>query len=401
MYIGNIWNYEAIDAWLDGLSGGDPEFYPLLKRVLRPALMRHEAALSPLQRVPKYLPQDHWVRQKFDTAAAGQYMTFNACKDAALSKKVGDIVGWLHEAQRRNDPMLHETDKASRLHFYKTSATIDVLYMHAQDDMEQWRERDASLTETMADRRAGDTRDVQFFEDGWKVVRLMTIGAIRDEGFNMGHCLKKKEGYDQALERGEMAYYSLRDPSGKPHVTFQVWGNKYRNLIASRGRQNQPPVLRYFPYVESFVQENDLTISGPLDHTGIVRHKGAYHSIYNLPAGFSIDGSVDLSFLKARIVLPKEMKIKGDLIVNGYHKPVMHDDLDIGRNMITRYFAGRLHRIDGPAVITQDAKTGALIRQEWHIEGVLQYAHNYGAADTCEMRKFPLPGEEKPFICPG
>lgn len=400
MYIGNIWNYGAIDAWLIDLSGNNAEFYPVLKRVLRPALLRHEAALSPLRQVPEALPQDHWLRQKFDNAAAGQYVTFNAHKDLTLGRKVEDIVCWLRAAQRRNDPLMYETDKASRLHFYKTSATIDVLYMHALDDMEQWRERDASLAETMAYRRAGDTQDIQSFDDGWKIVRLTTIGAIRDEGFNMGHCLKKKEGENEVLERGEMAYYSLRDPAGKPHVTFQVWGNKYRNLIASRGRQNQPPVPRYFSYVESFVRENDLTISGPLDHTGIVRHKNAYHSIYNLPEGFSIDGSLDLSFLKAGIVLPKEMKIRGDLIVNGYHRPVMHDDLDIGRNMITRYFAGRLHRTDGPAVITQDAKTGVLIRQEWHMDGVFQYAHNYAAAGSGEMRHFPLPGDDKPFACP-
>lgn len=400
MYIGNIWNYDAIDAWLVDLSGGDTEFYPILKRVLRPALLRHEAALSPLQRVPETLPEGHWLRQKFDNAATGRYVTFNAHTDLTLGRKVEDIVCWLRAAQWRNDPLIYETDKASRLHFYKTLGTIDILYMHALDDMEQWRERDASLTEGMVHRRAGDTQDVQSFDNGWKIVRLMTIGAVRDEGFNMGHCLKKKEGDDQVLERGETAYYSLRDPAGKPHVTFQVWGSKYRNLIASRGRQNQPPILRYFPYVESFVRDHNLTISGPPDHTGIVRHKGAYHSIYNLPEGFSIDGSLDLSFLKTRIVLPREMKIRGDLIMNGYHRPIMHDDLDIGRNIITRYFAGRLHRMDGPAVITQDARTGALIRQEWHMDGVFQYAHNYGAADSSEMRHFPLPGDEKPFICP-
>lgn len=57
------------------------------------------------------------------------------------------------------------------------------------------------------------------YADGWTVQELRTERALSQEGKNMQNCVG---GYCETVEKGEARIYSVRDPSGQPHVTMEL-----------------------------------------------------------------------------------------------------------------------------------------------------------------------------------
>jgi hypothetical protein len=74
-----------------------------------------------------------------------------------------------------------------------------------------------------ADARSGpdQSRVISEFADGWTIRRLTSISDVRREGMLMEHCLTEERWVpsDVPAERLEV-FYSLRDPSNYPHLTF-------------------------------------------------------------------------------------------------------------------------------------------------------------------------------------
>lgn len=56
------------------------------------------------------------------------------------------------------------------------------------------------------------------FPDGWRIVKV-DAEDLDNEGDIMGHCVG---GYSDAVESGKSIIYSLRDPMGEPHVTWEL-----------------------------------------------------------------------------------------------------------------------------------------------------------------------------------
>lgn len=59
---------------------------------------------------------------------------------------------------------------------------------------------------------------VKVFPDGWRIVNV-AAEDLENEGNLMGHCVG---GYEDEVEDGTSIIYSLRDPQGTPHVTFEM-----------------------------------------------------------------------------------------------------------------------------------------------------------------------------------
>ena len=57
-------------------------------------------------------------------------------------------------------------------------------------------------------------------KSGWHIKQLQSAEDLRAEGTMMGHCIGNDEKYGNCLENGLIDAYSLRDPKGRPHVTW-------------------------------------------------------------------------------------------------------------------------------------------------------------------------------------
>lgn len=67
-------------------------------------------------------------------------------------------------------------------------------------------------------RKDDPAHTVKAFPDGWRIVNV-AAEDLENEGNLMGHCVG---GYEDEVENGTSIIYSLRDPQGTPHVTFEM-----------------------------------------------------------------------------------------------------------------------------------------------------------------------------------
>ncbi|MTH94860.1 PcfJ domain-containing protein [Roseibium sp. RKSG952] len=132
---------------------------------------------------------------------------------------------------------------------------------------------------------AGDVRTLHEFEDGGRVVDLLTANALKDEGARMAHCVG---GYWAVVKRGEARILSVRDTHNAPHVTIElrrppsimVHGHgrlfvdrKPENgvqrvsgikgnwqAVQIRGKQNAPPVVKWGRKVREFLSAAGLDV---------------------------------------------------------------------------------------------------------------------------------------------
>jgi hypothetical protein len=106
---------------------------------------------------------------------------------------------------------------------------------------------------------------VMTFADGGRIVRLLTPAALDRESAMMGHCVGQG-AYDAAVRDRSVIIYSLSIrraiARGKAHVTFEVKaeGNE---LLQCKGKQNAPPVTRYMPQVQDFIESRQFVLKDP------------------------------------------------------------------------------------------------------------------------------------------
>lgn len=74
----------------------------------------------------------------------------------------------------------------------------------------------------------------------------------------------------------------------------------------------------YISSIVEFIIRQDFDIAADMASTGIVREKGHYYSIYELPKGFIYNGNMDLSYADLK-QLPdmSHVTIKGDYNISG------------------------------------------------------------------------------------
>lgn len=149
-----------------------------------------------------------------------------------------------------------------------------------------------------------------------RVVQLLTPGAMRAEGYALGHCLAQGQ-QDTKLAQGSHAYYSLRDLYGNSHVTMEILRGDLRQvLIQVRGKQNQLPIPKYTPYVITFAEALNLELVDRIAMTGLIKQRGIFYDVGNLPTAFHYMKSLDLSDMP-NITLPDHLTIDGHLFLSG------------------------------------------------------------------------------------
>lgn len=91
------------------------------------------------------------------------------------------------------------------------------------------------------------------------------------EGSLMGHCVAD---YAEEVESGHSIILSLRDSKNNPHVTVELgkdipWAKNSKDkptptasLVQVKGKENKPPVEKYWPYVDKLIKKLDTESGG-------------------------------------------------------------------------------------------------------------------------------------------
>lgn len=123
------------------------------------------------------------------------------------------------------------------------------------------------------------TKEILGFQDGYKVVQLMTSDAFKAEGKGMEHCLGRENYYAYYGKSHE--FYSLRDNKNQPHVTIQVKDNE---VVQINGKGATAVNGKYHKYVYEFVKGRNFRV-GELAQAdmGMIKVGDEIFSIHNLP----------------------------------------------------------------------------------------------------------------------
>ncbi len=159
--------------------------------------------------------------------------------------------------------------------------------------------------------------------DGYYVVRLLTPEALDAESAVMQHCIGSG-AYDASLKREGMAFYSLRDPFGKSHVTIEV---KNGWIVQCQGKQNREPEQKYLGLLIPFICGGEWKSRIPITHPEIVQTTD--HSLYeigSLPDGIECAGGLDFSN-RPLTSLPIGLRVRGNLDIRGTKITALPDDL--------------------------------------------------------------------------
>lgn len=159
--------------------------------------------------------------------------------------------------------------------------------------------------------------------EGYYLVRLLTSQALDAESSAMQHCIGNG-AYDASLDHDDVAFYSLRDPSGKPHATLEV---KDGWLEQCQGKQNRMPDDKYVGLLLSAFTSHGWKSYIPFKHHDLTKdidHR--LHDINRLPEGFDSRDNLNLSN-RPLTSLPKGLRVNGALDIRGTNITDLPDGL--------------------------------------------------------------------------
>ena len=302
----NIYNPEAVDAYLAEFAGDDAYFLTLLKIALSKPLLKEEDCVIDQPVFPDDAPD--WLSAKWDSA--GPWSQWRP--STTLRGKVKHIADWIKAAQINGAEWLQNQDKKGRPHLLLKLSTIDQATKCADRAMHSLSVQFRHVAE-----EEGAVEVVKEWEaQGFKMVRLLKPQALQRESGMMGHCIG--EGYHaEKLESGECEYYSLRDADNKAHATIEVQLFDQR-VLECKGKQNLPPVEKYMPFVRDFITERQYALDEEPKNTGLILVDGVYHDVNNLPEGLTIDAHTFEQIMEAGVTnFPKNLNVEGNVLIWG------------------------------------------------------------------------------------
>jgi len=92
-----------------------------------------------------------------------------------------------------------------------------------------------------------DLKTVIDFQDGYKLVKLLTKSAYEREGNLMSHCVASY------FDKKDIYIYSLRDELNVPHCTIELQKGEYVNQIKGKGNGSIHP--KYVKYIIQSLQK--------------------------------------------------------------------------------------------------------------------------------------------------
>jgi len=307
----NITNPKAIEEWLQEMSDGKDDIAIWLQKAFTKALKKREESAVPLRQWPENPPE--WMKPD------GIYHEFQP--DSELKEKVSHIRDWLVAAKQQEPAFIQN--------LYPMDLTS--AFNKAQKYFAKQNQRNSNIIEDDT-----DTKTLMRFDNGMRIVQLMTQNALKYEGAQMGHCAGAG-AYDHGINSNVLAVYSLRDAQNEPHATMQalVEGNS-NALFQCKGKENKPVIEKYMPMLQQFLTQQKFRLMERAAICGLVQdHDNEhYYSVNNLPENLSFSFHLNLAHCATLTHLPKGLSVKGDFcLLHCTGLTQLPDDLSVGRDL--------------------------------------------------------------------
>ncbi|WP_162950172.1 PcfJ domain-containing protein [Rhizobium jaguaris] len=238
-----------------------------------------------------------------------------------LDQDIERVVEWLHDAVFHEAYWLQKVDEANRPKKIMKCASIEQLLV------------EVAKTERQSGRKLGPPAAcsgeecIAELDDGYTIVRLVTVEALDWEGLRMDHCLGCGR-YDYCLQSPGSAFLSLRDRFGRPHVTMSVVNGKY--VIAMQGKGNRPPIDRYFNILAPFFSREGYKLGLAAFELGrVLDENGVWHKLSELPPDLRVPGRLNLGYTALRS-LPPGLYVSGCLLIGSSLIAEIGEGLDVG-----------------------------------------------------------------------
>ncbi|MCZ7862474.1 PcfJ domain-containing protein [Agrobacterium salinitolerans] len=276
--------------FIESSSQGNPELHRLLEisllRIARKATKRPSASLSP------FFELDH-------------------------------VVDWLKAALVNGAPWLRNLDAHGRPKKLMKFGSLDAMKREADRDMLRW-----SQKVLRRDLPENSEEIVATLEQGYTMVRLLSVEALDAETTEMQHCVGQG-AYDEALTDGKTVLLSLRDEHGKAHATIEVCDGLVEQV---QGKQNKPPKAKYIPLIAAYFRQTDYNWSlfGDGSEGFVIDVHGTIHSNDDLPDELHAHGAL---VLREVARMPSLVTATTDITVHCIANEETPLRLEAGRNI--------------------------------------------------------------------
>lgn len=190
----------------------------------------------------------------------------------------GKYLVWLAQQHAKNPGIANSLDNLRMILDWAKSTSADLRQYDFKKALEAGTQWHKDIAEKSTKERgvfapgrnnyqAGPGETVLYtFPDGWVITSLEELKVLRWEGKQMGHCLDGRgSDYYQSCIKPGGAVLSLRDPSGKPHVTMEL--TPEGKLVQMQGQYrkdldtwdpSEPHSKRLLQWVQEHASQNPI-----------------------------------------------------------------------------------------------------------------------------------------------
>jgi hypothetical protein len=263
-------------------------------------------------------------------------------------EQIKHIVDWLLAAIRNNENWLANVDTNGNPKKLMKFGSLTQIITEADKAMRISAQKSARIV-----LQEGDEELFSVFDDGNFIVRLLTPEALDAETAVMQHCIGNG-AYDDMLRSSKNLFLSIRDKTGKPHVTLHVSNGE---VLQVQGKQNKPPLKKYMQLVAKALKQNDFKMNANTAVLGYVIDSSfnvhllneipegahfpadqdwSYAVIRHLPDDLTFEGNFKAQYAEFE-VLPKGLTVKGNLDVYRSDIKLVHASLQVGGDLNASY----------------------------------------------------------------
>ncbi|SRR6266487_518099 len=316
----NVYNQDDIPRYLAEIAGDDEELGQHLITCLGKALRKEGYWIEPINELPADAPD--FMREKWHTNTRWHRFIPNT----RLDGQVRHIADWIKAAMVNNEAWLEDIDDKGRPKILVQTGTMEQAINKANKAMAANRQKAGAIN---IGEDGINLRGEMELDNGFRIVRLFTPGALDLESQMLGHCIGDG-AYDAKVKGSQCAYYSLRDKNEKSHATFEI-NTATMGLLQCKGKQDVPPIGKYMSYARQFIERKQYNLIGSasetgLIETGLIKEGGKYYDIYHLPENWEVL-NLDLSGTKIK-TLPNGLKVHA-LFLNGVSIDALPEDLEV------------------------------------------------------------------------
>ena len=229
------------------------------------------------------------------------------------------IVDWIVASLERGEEWIGRCDDKGRPLKLTKCGTLERMTHEADKAMRRWNSQINHVS------RDGD--ELAFtFSDGYRLYKLTDSASLDAESAAMGHCVGNG-AYDNGVETGALAIYSLRDPAGRSHATIEVQRPAGLNKISQiMGTANTVLKTEYMKrLVEWFNSDRKLVLTEvELPPSHAIDRNMKIVDLTTLKPGDRYDGDLELRTYEDRSEytppIPEGLVVLGDLTVQAHRR---------------------------------------------------------------------------------